>query len=379
MLSNAGAYVHFPWCVRKCPYCDFNSHPLKSNTDFDQYATALISDWRAQATQLTQSEHQPLFQTVFFGGGTPSLFAAPLMQTVLRALPLQANAEVTMEANPGTTEHMDFADYRAAGINRLSIGAQSFNDTQLKKLGRIHIAAETLKAYAQARAAGFENINLDIMWGLPQQTLAEALADLRAAIDLTPEHISWYQLTIEAKTEFAKRPVLLPVEQTIADIERHGLALLAEAGYQRYEVSAFAKPGSRCQHNLNYWGFGDYAGIGAGAHGKISHRHEGALNILRTRKASQPRLYLAQPEQTISEPIAADALVVEFMMNALRLVEGVSWHTFAAHTGLQQAAISDVWNRLADQGLVQEAHCAATARGMRYLDTVLGEFLTTSN
>ena len=185
--------------------------------------------------------------------------------------------------------------------------------------------------------------------------------------------------TIEAKTEFAKRPVLLPVEQTIADIERHGLALLAEAGYQRYEVSAFAKPGRRCQHNLNYWGFGDYAGIGAGAHGKITHRHTGALNILRTRKASQPRLYLAQPEQTTSEPIPADALVVEFMMNALRLVEGVSWNTFAANTGLEQAAISDVWNRLADQGLVQEARCAATARGMRYLDTVLGEFLSTSD
>ena len=373
MLSDPGAYVHFPWCVRKCPYCDFNSHPLKSDTDFVQYSAALISDWRAQTQTL---EDPPGFRSVFLGGGTPSLFAAPLMQSVLHALPTEADAEVTMEANPGTAEHMDFTDYRSAGVNRLSIGAQSFDDTQLRKLGRIHIAAETVSAFGKARSAGFENINLDIMWGLPLQTVEQALADLRHAIDLAPEHISWYQLTIEAKTEFAKRPPLLPVEQTIADIERHGLALLTDAGYQRYEVSAFARQGYRCRHNLNYWMFGDYVGVGAGAHGKVSCRDNDGLTILRTSKVSQPRRYLAQPQQTTHQAIQADALIVEFMMNALRLVEGVDRQTFQAHTGLDWSAVSTVWNRLVDQGLVEERRCAPTPRGMRYLDTVLGEFLT---
>jgi putative oxygen-independent coproporphyrinogen III oxidase len=383
MLDSPGIYVHFPWCVKKCPYCDFNSHPLKSDTDFNQYASTLLADWRSQADEI-DSDVQ--FKSVFLGGGTPSLFAPEIISTVLSALPL-ANAEVTMEANPGTTEHANFADYRAAGVNRLSIGAQSFSDSQLQRLGRIHAASETTNAFANARAGGFNNINLDLMWGLPQQTVEEALADLHAAIDLAPEHLSWYQLTIEAKTEFAIRTPLLPVEDTLADIERLGLQLLADAGYVRYEVSAFARQQRQCQHNLNYWAFGDYIGIGAGAHGKISARDRTQQNQrqpsshlplvpFRTQKASQPRLYLANAKQTTRSVIEPSALAVEFMMNALRLVEGVSRETLQTNTGLQWASVSSTWARLVEQGLVEVDRCATTPQGLRYLDSVVGAFLT---
>lgn len=383
MLENPALYAHFPWCVKKCPYCDFNSHPTKSDTDFDQYAVALLTDWQAQADSL-DSDIQ--FKSVFLGGGTPSLFAPEIIGSVLGALPL-TNAEVTMEANPGTTEHANFADYRAAGVNRLSIGAQSFSDSHLQRLGRIHTASETTIAFANARAGGFDNINLDLMWGLPQQSVEQALADLQAGIDLGAEHISWYQLTIEAKTEFARRTPLLPVEDTLADIERLGLELLADAGYHRYEVSAFAKQDRRCQHNLNYWAFGDYIGIGAGAHGKITDladnkpqkdHNQPQAHARRTHKASQPRLYLANATQTVTAAIERDALAVEFMMNALRLVDGVSRETFQTHTGLQWSTVSAIWAKLVDQGLVEADRCATTPLGLRYLDSVVGAFLTDS-
>ena len=357
--------------MRKCPYCDFNSHPVKSSSDFTQYTQALLADWQSQSASLATP-----FDTVFLGGGTPSLFAPAHINTVLEVLNLNAQAEVTMEANPGTTEHADFAQYRQAGVNRLSIGAQSFDDAQLKQLGRIHAAAETASAFNNARLGGFTNINLDLMWGLPGQSAEQALVDLQCAIDLGPEHISWYQLTIEAKTEFARRPPLLPVEQTLADIERLGLALLADAGYGRYEVSAFAKSGHRCRHNLNYWSFGDYLGIGAGAHGKLTQAAGDGLHIRRTRKASQPRLYLAEPGQTSSTEVEQDAIVIEFMMNALRLVDGVSCETFERHTGLAWSKVSDQWGKLVDAGLVETRRCAPTPRGMRYLDSVVGSFLT---
>jgi oxygen-independent coproporphyrinogen-3 oxidase len=342
MLADPGLYVHFPWCVKKCPYCDFNSHPVKTETRYDDYMQALADDWHSQA------EHGgSAFASVFFGGGTPSLFPPTYMAQLLRLVKLQPHAEVTMEANPGTQEYVDFAEYRAAGINRLSLGAQSFNDKHLHLLGLIHAASDTLVAFAKAREAGFENINIDLMWGLPQQSIDEALADLERAIELQPEHISWYQLTIEAKTEFAKHPPLLPLESTLLAMESQGLELLASRGFERYEISAFAREGQQCTHNTNYWSFGDYLGVGAGAHGKQTTQYG---KIERTTKASQPRLYLQDPSRTSHTTISSAAKALEFMMNALRLTRGVSWQVFEQRTGLAMTDIEAIWHELDAQG-----------------------------
>lgn len=366
MLEHPGIYVHFPWCVKKCPYCDFNSHPLKTSDDFAGYAACLQADFSAQRPAT-------VYASAFLGGGTPSLFAPDLVRQVLTDIPFVDDAEITMEANPGTTEYSNFAAYRDAGVNRLSIGAQSFNASQLERLGRIHAVGEIEQAYHKARAGGFDNINLDVMWGLPEQDTAQALEDLRRAIDLQPEHMSWYQLTLEPKTEFARRPPRLPPEGALADMEQAGLALLAEAGYQRYEVSAFARPGRTCRHNMNYWTFGDYTGIGAGAHGKHTE-----VQIIRSRKASQPRLYQRAPAETFHSPVAPDQIPFEFMMNALRLVDGVAWSVFEHRTGLKQGGVMPVWQPLAEQGLVRLDQCATTERGLRYLDSVLTHFLPES-
>lgn len=312
------------------------------------------------------------FATVFIGGGTPSLCPPQEIARILEKVPLTTNAEITMEANPGATEYMDFTAFRQAGINRLSIGAQSFDASQLQQLGRIHGPEETAYAFSEARAGGFDNINLDLMWGLPQQKLEGALADLEAAIKLNPEHISWYQLTIEEKTEFARRPPQLPMEDTLQDIEQSGLDLLDSASYSRYEVSAFAKSGNQCLHNVNYWQFGDYVGIGAGAHGKVSQGND----ILRCAKPKQPRLFLANPAQTETTLIPPDALPLEFMLNTLRLCNGVPQELFSQRTGLPWAEVQTLWAKLVDQGLVTEQHCATTAFGYRYLDSVVAEFLS---
>ncbi|MEM9624022.1 MAG: radical SAM family heme chaperone HemW [Pseudomonadota bacterium] len=372
MLANPGLYVHIPWCVKKCPYCDFNSHPVKGvPVDYQHYGEALLTDWHSQQPFWPQAS----FASVFIGGGTPSLCPPSVFADLLSQLPLDPNCEVTMEANPGTAEYHQMSDYRDAGINRLSLGAQSFDDQQLRQLGRIHAAAETRSAFAKARAAGFNNINIDIMWGLPGQTVAGALADLAAAIALAPEHISWYQLTIEAKTEFARRTPILPVEDRLAEMEQQGLAILAEAGYVRYEVSAYARASAQCQHNLNYWRFGDYLGIGAGAHGKVTQRQAATCQVQRTAKASQPRLYQAEPRKTRTTPVTSSELPAEFMLNVLRLVDGVSKDTFAAHTGLSWDLISPRYLPLVDAGLLRSDVCATTAQGLRYLDSVVGEFL----
>lgn len=370
MLADPGLYVHFPWCVRKCPYCDFNSHPLRDQDSFQRYTDALIEDWSAQRARWAPPGN---FASFFLGGGTPSLFAPEDFARLFEHLPRSATTEITMEANPGTTEHASFRDYLGAGINRLSIGAQSFDDVQLKRLGRIHAADEIRQAFWSAREAGFDNINVDLMWGLPQQSVAAAMADLDAAISLQPEHISWYQLTLEPKTEFAKRPPLLPVDDTLADIERHGLQRLADAGYARYEVSAFAVNGAQCRHNINYWSFGDYLGVGAGAHGKVT-RH-GAIH--RTRKASQPRIYQSAPCETEVSEVPNQERIVEFMMNALRLVDGVSIELFQTRTGMPWSAVAPTWQTLQDRGLVEPARCATTPLGLRYLDSVVAEFLST--
>ena len=367
MLPDPGIYLHFPWCVRKCPYCDFNSHPLKQDTDKDHYVAMLGRDLASQA----HLRRNTVFASAFLGGGTPSLFGPANVAPILEQLALRAGAEVTMEANPGTTEHADFSGYRSIGINRLSIGAQSFDNAHLQTLGRIHEAGETVRAFEEARRGGFDNINVDLMWGLPGQSVEQAMADLAAAIALAPEHISWYQLTIEPRTEFARRKPLLPLEETLYATEQQGLAALHNAGYQRYEVSAFARPGRQCQHNINYWRFGDYMGIGAGAHGKVTSNG----TTLRTSKARQPRLYQQSPEQIKLNPVAREDLPVEFAMNALRLIDGVSFEQATSATGLPWSRFSPTWDDLRQKGLVRGDRCATTPLGARYLDSVVEAFL----
>ena len=366
MLDDPGIYVHLPWCIRKCPYCDFNSHPLKPTTDLAAYTQAILTEWRHRQAGFSD---KPVFASVFFGGGTPSLFDPVHFACLLNELPLAADAEVTMEANPGTTEHAVFTDYRAAGVNRLSLGAQSFNDAHLRKLGRIHSAREITAAYHSARKAGYDNINLDLMWGLPGQTVDQAIADLEHALDLAPDHISWYQLTLEPKTEFGARPPILPQEASLARIESEGLARLDDAGFERYEVSAHTR-GKRCMHNVNYWQFGDYVGLGAGAHGK-----ETFAAPERTQNAHQPRVYLSNPSGGVRQTVAPPELPFEFMLNVLRLRRGVAFQTFFERTGIAWEVIAGVWDTLVDKGLVRPDRIATTDFGYRYLDSVVAEFL----
>jgi len=373
-MTGIGLYVHFPWCVRKCPYCDFNSHPVRGALDEAAYLDALLLDAEAALDAVAPGS----IATVFLGGGTPSLFSPRAFDRLLRALGpwLARDVEVTLEANPGTAEYHDPAEYLAAGINRLSFGAQSFEDRQLVRLGRIHRAEETRAAFRRARIAGFTRINLDLMYALPRQSVAAALADLEEAIALEPDHISWYQLTLEPKTEFAARPPRLPGDTAIARMEAAGHARLAQAGFARYEISAYARPGQPCRHNLNYWTFGDYVGIGAGAHGKLTREaREGGVEIWRTTKAAQPRRYLADPLATDMRPVSAAELPFEFVMNALRLTDGVPLETFGTRTGLDRDALEPAWSAGVARGLLLADRIAATALGLRHLDAVLQQFL----
>lgn len=376
---DRGLYVHFPWCVAKCPYCDFNSHPLRGDLDAPAYVAALLADFQRQV------EDEPLtpFTSVFLGGGTPSLLPPDAFAELLDGLApwLRSDTEITMEANPGSREHWDFRGYRQAGINRLSIGAQSFSGAQLQQLGRIHAADDTKRAYRLARDGGFDSINLDLMYALPGQTTEQALDDLRQALDLEPDHLSWYQLTIEPKTEFAQRPPVLPQDDSVGQMEQHGHALLANAGFSRYEISAYTKPGKHCQHNLNYWRFGDYVGIGAGAHGKRTR----SAGLTRTQKYSQPRRYLAHFTDTETTRVATEELAGEFAMNALRLVDGMDKTELGAAIGqgqLAQAVVADVqtqldlaWQPLAQRGLMETDRFATTTLGLQHLDTVVAAFL----
>ncbi|MEQ8993447.1 MAG: radical SAM family heme chaperone HemW [Pseudomonadales bacterium] len=372
-MDGLGLYVHFPWCVRKCPYCDFNSHPQRGRLPEVEYVDALLADAADALADVAPGS----ICSVFCGGGTPSLFSPAAFGRLLDALApyLAVDVEVTMEANPGTAEHHDFAGYRRAGINRISLGAQSFDDAMLTRLGRIHGAADTGRALALVRRAGFDNVNLDLMYGLPGQTAAAAMADLEAALRLEPAHLSWYQLTIEPKTEFARRPPLLASDSEVEDMEGAGHARLADAGFTRYEVSAYARDGRQCRHNLNYWTFGDYLGIGAGAHGKRSRRSDSGIDVVRTRKASQPRLYLGSPTATVRDAVAPAERVAEFLMNVLRLRDGVPWTRLPEATGLSRDALSPTWDDLVRQGLLRDDRIAATALGYRHLDGVLQQFL----
>ncbi|MDE0420144.1 MAG: radical SAM family heme chaperone HemW [Gammaproteobacteria bacterium] len=363
---DAGLYVHFPWCVRKCPYCDFNSHPLRGSLRETEYLDALLADLEREHRRFGHRR----VTTVYFGGGTPSLFSPSTFRALLRDLP--DAGEVTLEANPGTIEHGDFNGYRRAGITRVSLGAQSFDPARLNVLGRIHGTEDIGLAAADAKAAGIANLNIDLMYALPRQTVAQALDDLAKAIRLEPEHISWYELTIEPKTEFARRPPAgLPDIDRCGEIEEAGIELLASHGYQRYEVSAFARDGHVCAHNVNYWRFGDYMGIGAGAHGKLTN---GAGNVVRTAKASQPRLYLDGANDR-NATVTRDDLPGEFMMNALRLVDGVERELFEVRTALGFDVVEPTVAEMVDWGLMHPDRLALTPQGFRQLNGVVARFL----
>lgn len=373
-LPPLSLYVHIPWCVKKCPYCDFNSHAAGGDLPEDAYVTALIDDLQQDA-ELAQG--RPL-TSIFFGGGTPSLFSASAIEKIIAAaqgiIGFADETEITLEANPGTFEQQKFIDYKNGGVNRLSIGVQSFNDQQLLALGRIHSGDNAIRAVATAKAAGFDNINLDLMHGLPEQTPAQALADVQQAIALAPSHLSWYQLTIEPNTAFYSAPPPLPEEDQLQEIQEGGLALLTAAGFAQYEVSAFAQSGRQAKHNINYWQFGDYLGIGAGAHSKVTML--ATRQIQRSRKTRHPRDYLNRTGDYLAGTRILDKaeLPVEFLMNALRLNAGVPRGFYTPRTGLDFEDIGNAWQTLEQEGLVSRStqNLAVTPLGQRFLDTVLG-------
>lgn len=378
-LPPLSLYAHLPWCVRKCPYCDFNSHEAKDAVPEQAYVDALIADLEQE---LPSVWGRPV-ETVFIGGGTPSLFSPTAIDRLLsqlRALlTLPATAEITLEANPGTMETGKFAEFRAVGINRLSIGVQSFDAEMLQRLGRIHGPREAVTAAEAAHDAGFEELNLDLMYGLPGQTVAQALADLEEAIALQPTHLSHYQLTIEPNTRFAHAPPTLPDDETTWEMQQRCQARLAAAGYGQYEVSAYAQAGHRCRHNLNYWQFGDYLGIGAGAHAKISSAQ--TQRIVRTAKLRHPRDYLAKAtgplriatEHTLTRHEAG----FEFMLNALRLNEGFPVALFAQHTGLPLRTVEGPLQKAERKGLIErDMHTIRpTELGRRFLNDLTALFL----
>ena len=372
-------YVHFPWCVRKCPYCDFNSYTLQGELAAEPYVARLERDLEAQAPEVSGRE----VVSVFFGGGTPSLFPPAAIGRVLgaarRHLALAADAEVTLEANPGTIERGAFRDYRAAGVTRVSLGAQSFDAQILAALGRIHSPAETRRAAAELHAAGLTNFNLDLMYALPGQERAGALADVDAALALAPAHLSHYQLTLEPGTAFAARPPPLPDEDEAAAMLEECAASLAAAGFARYEVSAYARPGRQCRHNLNYWSFGDYLGVGAGAHGKLTFPARGT--IVRTVQPREPRRYLAAPPGELARNAVTPAdLPFEFMLNALRLTAGFALDAFAARTGLPGSAIAAPLERLEARGLLARTPDGyrPSELGLRFLNDLLVDFMPES-
>ncbi|MBZ0223478.1 MAG: radical SAM family heme chaperone HemW [Dokdonella sp.] len=376
-------YIHIPWCVKKCPYCDFNSHAQRGALPIEEYVVALLTDLERDLAQAGEAIAGRALHSIFFGGGTPSLFApgaiARILDGVTARIALEAAAEITLETNPGTLEHGRFDGYLRAGVNRISIGVQSFDDDKLQRLGRIHNAGEADRAVKSAQDAGLVNINIDLMYALPQQTLAGALTDVAAAIALQPAHISHYQLTLEPNTLFAARPPKLPDSDAAWDMQEACQTRLAAAGFAQYEVSAHAQADRRCAHNLNYWRFGDYLGIGAGAHGKFSDASSG--RILRTAKLKTPAGYLdraARREAFGSQSeVAARDLPFEFMMNALRLNEGVAAGDFTARTGLGAEAISTLLDDARSRGWLVEdpARIVATALGQRYLNDVIELFL----
>ena len=398
-LPPLAVYVHLPWCVRKCPYCDFNSHALQPANVPPGAVAAAARLPEAQERAYLETLRADLLQdlplveglpgrevgSVFIGGGTPSLFSAAGIDWLLRALreelPFAADCEVTLEANPGTLERGRFAGYRQAGVNRVSVGAQTFSAAQLRTLGRIHGPDDTRAAVLELRAAGLSNHNLDLMYALPGQQTADAIADLIIALALAPPHLSYYQLTLEPGTVFHHRPPAnLPGEDAAADLEAAAHQVLAKAGYRRYEVSAWTREGHACRHNLNYWTFGDYLGLGAGAHGKLTRSSTG--EILRTTKAKQPREYQAHlPDARTLESIAEADRPFEYFLNALRLADGFAESGFESRTGLPWARVAPTVGRLVDAGWLERtvrpegAGWRPTARGYTLVNTLVEAFL----
>ena len=371
-------YVHIPWCIRKCPYCDFNSHTAAKLPE-QAYIQALLTDLASELPYIWGRK----LESIFIGGGTPSLFSAAgideLLCGVRALLPFRPNIEITLEANPGTFEQAKFKGFREAGINRLSMGIQSFNPQHLQALGRVHNQAEALRAADIARHAGFTNFNLDLMFGLPQQTLPQALADLQQAIQLRPTHLSWYQLTLEPNTLFYKQPPVLPDEDLLVDMQLAGQALLAQHGYQQYEVSAYSQVQYQCVHNRNYWEFGDYIGIGAGAHGKYTNPADQSLH--RYQKPRQPADYMQRVQQGQARSqtttlVVAD-IIFEFMLNALRLQAGFPLSLFTERTGLAVELLSNGLQQGMQRGLLEldGSWLKPSPLGWQFLNTTIQLFL----
>ena len=379
-LPPLALYVHMPWCVRKCPYCDFNSHAAPELVPQAQYIDTLLQDLQSD---LPAVQARPL-TSIFFGGGTPSLFAPEqigrLLEGVRREIAFADDIEITLEANPGTIEHGRFSGYRDAGINRVSLGAQTFNEEQLHLLGRIHGKDDIARAVEELRQAGIDNFNLDLMYGLPAQTLAQALQDVECALALQPAHISQYQLTLEPGTVFYHRPPPLPDPDDSWQMQIECQALLAARGFEQYEVSAYARSGRRSRHNLNYWKFGDYIGIGAGAHGKLTML-DGANAIVRTTRVRQPREFMSRPaDRRVIEmrEVVAGELPFEFMLNVLRLIDGFSESEFETRTGLPFATLAQTLTLAGQKGLLEQdglAHWRATELGQRFLNDLQELFL----
>ena len=381
-LLPLSLYIHLPWCVRKCPYCDFNSHMAGTAIPESAYVQALLTDLDWELAQMPDLGRERSVETVFFGGGTPSLFApesiATLLDGVRERMKLAMEAEITLEANPGTAESGKFLGFRRAGVNRLSLGVQSFHPGHLRALGRIHGREEALAAVAMARDTGFDNFNLDLMFGLPGQTVEEVEVDVLAATSLEPTHISFYQLNLEPNTMFHRNPPPLPDEERTWAIQQAGQALLAERGFERYEISAYARLGRRCRHNLNYWRFGDYLGLGAGAHGKLTDPSSG--RIVRTWKIRYPQHYLdaAGTEAAGGKlAVSGEQLPVEFLMNHLRLKEGFPLPRLRECTGLPPEVLEPGVGQCLEDGLLERVgeYLRCTPKGYDFLDEVLQRFL----
>jgi oxygen-independent coproporphyrinogen-3 oxidase len=379
MSDSIAIYVHLPWCVHKCPYCDFNSHVRPDRLPEAEYVAALLSDLDGDRELAAGRD----VASVFLGGGTPSLFGpdaiASLLDGLAARLPFRRDVEITMEANPGTVEHGRFSGYARAGVNRVSLGAQSFDATSLAALERIHGPGEIPVAVTELVDAGIDNFNLDLMYALPQQTRESALADLESALALEPVHLSRYQLTLEPGTAFHKRPPPLPDDELAFAMQQDGDARLAAAGFGQYEVSGYARPGRQCRHNLNYWRFGDYLGLGAGAHGKLTAGHA----VIRTEKPRSPRTYLAGGGRAgaIRRVVPAAELPFEFMLNALRLTEGFRLSDFERATGLSRAVVTPKLEELQARSLIrlENGHCVASTLGFRFLNDVMAGFLPGEN
>lgn len=380
-LPPLSLYVHIPWCVKKCPYCDFNSHTANNQLPEEEYLQALIQDLELELPYVQGRK----LSSIFFGGGTPSLFSAETIGRIIQAAQrrigfedtdLENNIEITLEANPGTFEQEKFSGYRSVGVNRLSIGIQSFNDRHLEALGRIHSSEQATNAIQMARKSGFDNINLDLMHGLPGQKTDDAIADLQQAINLNPNHISWYQLTIEPNTVFYNKPPTLPKDIILESIQDKGLQLLADNGYQQYEVSAYCKEGNKSAHNMNYWEFGDYLGIGAGAHGKVTLVDE--QRIIRTAKTRKPEDYLARENSYTAacNTIPKEELPLEFMMNTMRLNDGVSKQFFSERTGVSLDTIQSALEKLQKLRLMKQecSNLVPTEKGHKFLNNLLEVF-----